>query len=57
MTLHLGVMVLFAACVATVFAVLQRDEPRAQMVFGARLFGMLAGGALLVGGLQYIFFR
>jgi hypothetical protein len=57
MIFHLGVMTLFAACVAAVFAVLQRDEARAQVVYGARLFGLLAGSALVLGGLQYIFFR
>jgi hypothetical protein len=57
MSLHLGVMALCAACVAIAFAVLQRDEPAAQLTFAARVFGALVGGGLLVGLLQYVFFR
>ncbi|MBP6716310.1 MAG: hypothetical protein KA205_05560 [Acidobacteria bacterium] len=57
MTVHLGVMALCAACVAIVFAVLQRDEPGAQMTFAAKVFGALVGGALVVGLLQNLFFR
>jgi hypothetical protein len=57
MSLHLGVMALCAACVSIVFAVLQRDEPAAQMAFAARVCGALVGGGLLVGLLQYVFFR
>ena len=57
MTLHLGIMALCAACVSTVFAVLQRDEASAQLRFGARTFGALMGGGLLLGVLQYVFFH
>ena len=57
MTMHLSVMALCAACVAVVFAVLQRDEPAAQVKFAAQTFGALVGGGLILGVLQYIFFR
>ncbi len=57
MSVHLGVMVLCAACVSVVFAVLQRDEPAAQARFAAQTFAALVGGGLLLGVLQYIFFR
>lgn len=57
MTLHLGIMALCAACVSTVFAVLQRDEAPAQVRFGARIFGALMGGGILLGVLQYVFFH
>jgi hypothetical protein len=46
-------MIAFALFVAAVFAVLMRDEPREQLRLGARLFGGLVGGGLLVGWLLY----
>ena len=57
MILHLSVMAFCAACVSTVFAVLQRDDAAAQLAFGARIFGALVGGGLLIGLLQYLAFR
>jgi len=57
MSLHLGVMALCAACVSVVFSVLQRDEPAAQVKFAAQVFGGLMGGGLVLGVLQYVFFR
>lgn len=57
MSLHLGVMLLCAACVSVVFAVLQRDQPAAQIKFAAQTFGALVGGGLVLGVLHYIFFR
>jgi hypothetical protein len=57
MTLHLGVMALCAACVSAVFATLHRDDAAAQMKFAAQVFGALVGGALVLGLLQYVFFR
>lgn len=46
-------MVLFAVCVSTVFAVLMRDDPRAQLGFGAKLLVAFVGVALLFGWLMY----
>lgn len=57
MSLHLGVMALCAACVSVVFGVLQRDAPAAQLKFAAQVFGGLFGGGLVLGVLQYVFFR
>lgn len=57
MTGHLGVMALCALCVSVVFAVLQRDETAAQMKFAAQVFAALVGGGLVIGLLQYVFFR
>lgn len=53
MTTHLGVMILFAACVSTVFAALLQDEPAAQVGLGARIFSGLVVGAWAVGWVMY----
>jgi hypothetical protein len=50
---HFLLMVLFACCASTVFAVLMRDEPRAQLRFGAMLLAGFVGGAFLLGWLMY----
>lgn len=53
MTTHVGLMVVFAVFVSTVFATLMRDEPREQLRFGARLFAGFVGAGLLLGWLLY----
>jgi len=53
MTSHLGLMVLFALFVSTVFAALMRDDPREQLRFGARLFAGFVGGGVVIGWLLY----
>ena len=40
MTSHLGLMVLFALFVSVVFATLMRDEPREQVLLGAKMFAV-----------------
>ena len=45
-TSHLGLLVVFSA-------VLMRDEPREQLLFGAKLFGTFVGSAVLLGWLLY----
>jgi hypothetical protein len=52
-TSHLGLMVIFAAFVSVVFATLSRDEPRDQMVLGARMFGGFVLAGVLIGWLLY----
>ena len=54
MTSHLGILVLFAAAVAVVFAVLMREEAGDQVRLGGRIFGGLVGGALVAGWLMYV---
>ena len=56
MTSHLGVMLLFALCVAVVFAVLLRDEAGAQWRLGARIFVGLVGGAYVAGWAMHLLF-
>lgn len=53
MTSHLLYLVLFAFLVSLVFAVLLRDDPRAQLRTGALMFGGFVGSALLLGWLMY----
>lgn len=53
MTSHLGLLFLFAAFVSVIFAVLMRDDPRAQLLFGLRLFGGFVGAALVMGWLMF----
>jgi hypothetical protein len=52
-TSHFGLMVLFALFVSIVFATLMRDEPREQLMLGAKLFGGFVLGGVLVGWLLY----
>jgi hypothetical protein len=56
MTSHLGVMMLFAACVSVVFGTLVRDVPRDQIRLAARIFASLVVGAIAVGWLMYWLF-
>ena len=52
---HLGLLVLFAAFVSIAFAALMRDEPREQLVLGARLFAGFVGAGILLGWLLFPF--
>lgn len=53
MTDHLLLLIAFAFFVSVVFAVLQRDEPRAQVRLGAMLFGAFVAAAVILGWLMY----
>jgi hypothetical protein len=52
-TSHLGLMIVFALFVSTVFATLMRDEPKQQLAFGARLFAGFIGAGVAIGWLLY----
>ncbi len=53
MTTHLGLMILFALFVSIVFATLMRDEPREQLLLGAKMFAGFVVGGVVVGWLLY----
>jgi hypothetical protein len=50
---HVALMALFALFVSIVFATLMRDEPLAQLRYGARLFATFIVAGLLIGWLAY----
>jgi hypothetical protein len=54
MTSHLGLMIVFAAAVALVFATLLRDDWRSQRRLASSIFLALVGGAWLAGWLLYL---
>ncbi|MGE3841234.1 MAG: hypothetical protein AB7I50_06575 [Vicinamibacterales bacterium] len=55
MTSHFFLLVVFAAIVATVFAVLQRETPRDQLWLGLLLFAGFVAGAYVLGWLMLPF--
>ena len=57
MTSHLGLMILFGACVAVVFGALLRDDEREQVRLGLRIFGALVVGAYALGWVMFFAFR
>ena len=56
MTTHLGVMILFAACVSVVFGTLLRETPKDELRIASRIFIGMVGGAYLVGWIMYLLF-
>ena len=50
---HVLLMLIFAAYVSLVFALLMRDEPRAQVQLGALLFGGLTAVGIVLSWLLY----
>jgi hypothetical protein len=55
MASHFLLMAIFALCVSAVFAGLLREEPREQLVVGAKMFGAMVAAALVIGWLMYPF--
>ena len=56
MTTHLGVMILFAACVSVVFGAIYREAPADEMRLAGRIFTGLVVGAYVAGWLMYLAF-
>jgi heme/copper-type cytochrome/quinol oxidase subunit 4 len=52
---HIVLLVLFAFFVSLVFALLSHDDPKAQLRFGALLFGGFIAAAIVLGWLMYPF--
>jgi heme/copper-type cytochrome/quinol oxidase subunit 4 len=52
-TSHFFIMAVFAFFVSLVFAVLLRDEPRAQLRTGAMMFAGFVVAAVVIGWLMY----
>lgn len=52
---HILLLVLFAFFVSLVFAVLMRDDARAQLRFGGLLFGGFIASAIVLGWVMYVF--
>ena len=50
---HFLLLLVFSFLVSLVFAMLLRDEPRAQLRTGALMFGGFVAAALLLGWLMY----
>lgn len=53
MTSHLGLMILFAALTAAVFAVIGTDAPRDQIRLWLRMLAGFIGVAFILGWLMY----
>ena len=56
MTSHLGVMILFVACISTVLGTMLRDAPREQLRMGVRIFLALVLGAYALDWVMYLSF-
>jgi len=52
---HFLLLILFALLVSIVFAVLLRDEPRAQAKLGAMMLGGFVAAAYVIGWLMFPF--
>jgi hypothetical protein len=50
---HFLLLALFAFFVSLVFSVLMRDEPRAQVQLGLRMFGGFLAAGLILGWLMF----
>jgi hypothetical protein len=53
MVTHLGLLILFALFVSTVFATLMRETVKEQVLYGLRLLAGFIAAALVMGWLMY----
>lgn len=53
MTNHVLLLALFAFFVSLIFSVVSRDQPRAQLQLGLRMFGGFLAAGLVLGWLMY----
>ena len=52
---HFEALVLFSFLVSVVFAVLSKQTPREQVIYGAKVFAAFVGTALLLGWIMLPF--
>jgi hypothetical protein len=52
---HLVALCLFSGLVSVVFAFLQREDPKARVVFGLKIFAGFLAATVLVGWLMFPF--
>jgi putative Mn2+ efflux pump MntP len=50
---HFTALVLFSFLVSVVFGVLSKNTPRERALYGAKVFGVFVGVALLLGWIMY----
>ena len=55
MNSHLVLLIVFSLLVSLVFAMLLRDDARAQLRFGGLIFGGFVASAIVLGWLMYPF--
>ena len=56
MTSHVGILIVFAACVSLVFGTVMRPSLREELRLAGRLFAGLVLGAYALGWLMYLAF-
>jgi len=54
---HFSAVVLFAACVSTVFGITMRDTPRRMFRYGIYCFVLFVGSAILLSWVMYLIAR
>jgi hypothetical protein len=54
---HFGAVVLFAACVSTVFGITMRDTPPRMLRYGIYCFVLFVGSAFLLSWVMYLIAR
>lgn len=52
---HLVLLLVFSALASTIFATLLREDPRARLSFGLKVFAAFVLSALVVGWVMYPF--
>jgi putative Mn2+ efflux pump MntP len=50
---HFNALVLFSFLVSVVFGVLSKNTPRERVLYGAKVFGVFIGVALVLGWIMY----
>ena len=50
---HFPALVIFSFLVSVVFGVLSKNTPRERVLYGAKVFGVFIGVALLLGWIMY----